>query len=335
MAESKQATATMRALVGGVAPDWELRDIEVPTPAPGQILVRVRAAALNRADLYMLEGTYNPNTKTSSVYTAGLELAGEVESVGEGVESPAVGDRVMGSTLGAFATFAVLDHRHAIEVPEGLDWTEAAALPVGLSTAHDALVTQGGFTAGESVLIVGASSSMGLLAIQLAKALGAGLVLATTTTAEKVGQIKAAGADRVINTAAEPLAETVTGATGGAGVDIVLDHVGGQLFAELLAATRVGGLIINIGRLAGPTSTINLDQLAFRRLRVRGTTFSVRTPEERGEVCAALIPDVMPAVEDGRIKAVIDRVVPFDDAQLAAERMRSNQAAGKLVLTLA
>jgi NADPH:quinone reductase-like Zn-dependent oxidoreductase len=282
----------------------------------------------------MLEGTYNPNTKTSNVYTAGLELAGEVEAVGEGVESPAVGDRVMGSTLGAFATFAVLDHRHAIKVPENLDWSDAAALPVGLSTAHDALVTQAGFAAGDTVLVVGASSSMGLLAIQLAKALGAALVLATTTTPEKAGQIMAAGADLVINTQDENLAEKTTEATDGAGVDIVLDHVGGQLFADLLLATRIGGQIINIGRLAGPTSTINLDQLAFRRLRVRGTTFSVRTPEERAEVCAALLPAVIPAVEDGRIAAVVDRVMPFDDAQLAAERMRSNQAAGKLVLTL-
>ena len=325
---------TMSALVGGVAPDWELREVDLPAPAAGQILVRVRAAALNRADLYMLQGTYNPNTKTSNVYTAGMELAGEVEAVGEGVTSPTVGDRVMGATLGAFAPFAVLDHRHAIRVPAGLDWSEAAALPVGLSTSHDALVTQAGFKAGDTVLVVGASSSVGLLAVQLAKALGAGLVLATTTTAEKSGPIKAAGADLVINTANEGLAEKVTEATGGSGVDIALDHVGGQLFAELLPATRIGGMIINIGRLAGPECTINLDLLAFRRLRIRGTTFSVRTAEERGEVCAALIPEVLPAVEAGSIKPIIDRVVPFADAQLAAERMRSNEAAGKLVLTL-
>ena len=325
---------TMSALVGGVAPDWELRDVEVPTPEAGQVLVRVRAAGLNRADLYMLEGTYNPNTKTSNVYTAGLELAGEVEAVGEGIGKLAVGDRVMGATLGAFAPFAVLDERHAIDVPAGVDWNDAAALPVGLSTANDALVTQAGFLGGESVLVVGASSSMGLLAVQLAKALGASRVLATTTSEAKVEQIKAAGADVVINTASEQLAERAADATDGAGVDIVLDHVGGQLFAELLPATRIGGTIVNIGRLAGPTCTINLDQLAFRRLKVRGTTFSVRTPEERGEVCAALIPDVLPAVEDGRIKPIVDRVFPFEDAQGAAERMRSNQAAGKLVLAL-
>ena len=327
-------TKTMRALVGGVAPDWEIRDVDVPTPGPGQILVRVHAAALNRADLYMLEGSYNPNTKTSHVYTAGLELAGEVEAVGSEVENFAVGDRVMGAALGAFAPYALIDHRHAFAAPASMAWTDAAALPVGLATEHDALVTQAGFTAGDSVLIVGAGSSIGLLAIQLAKALGAGLVIATTTSGDKAGHLIEAGADVVVNTKTESLVERVHEATDGAGVDIVLDHVGGQLFADLLPAARIGGTIINIGRLAGPQSTINLDQLSFRRLRVRGTTFSVRTPEEHGEVCAAVVRDVLSAVADGRIRPVIDRVFSFDDAQSAAERLRANQAVGKLVLEL-
>jgi NADPH:quinone reductase-like Zn-dependent oxidoreductase len=332
---NKATTARMMcALVGGVAADWQVREVEVPKPGPGQLLVRVRAAGLNRADLYMLEGAYSPNTKTGNAYTAGFELAGEVASIGSEVEGFAVGDRVMGSTLGAFAPCALLDQRHALAVPGWLGWSEAAALPVGLSTEHDALVTQGGFQPGDSVLVVGATSSIGLLAIQLAKALGAGLVLATTTSEQKQPQLTTAGADVVINTRTEGLAERTTEATGGSGVDIVLDHVGGQLFAELLPATRIGGMIVNIGRLAGPECTINLDQLSFRRLRVRGTTFSVRTPEERAEVCAALKADVLPAVADGRIQAVIDRVVPFDGAQSAAERMRANEAAGKIVLEL-
>jgi NADPH:quinone reductase-like Zn-dependent oxidoreductase len=137
------AARMMRALVGGVAPDWQVREVEVPKPGRGQLLVRVRAAGLNRADLYMLEGGYSPNTKPGNLYTAGFELAGEVESVGSEVERFAVGDRVMGSTLGAFAPYALLDYRHAIAVPGSLGWSEAAALPVGLSTEHDALVIQG------------------------------------------------------------------------------------------------------------------------------------------------------------------------------------------------
>jgi NADPH:quinone reductase-like Zn-dependent oxidoreductase len=327
-------TATMRALVGGLAADWQVREVDVPLPGAGQILVRVQAAGVNRGDLYMLEGTYNPNTKTSNVYTAGFELAGTVDAVGPEVSAFAVGDRVMGATLGAFAPYALLDHRHAIAVPGELAWADAAALPVGLATEHDALVTEGGFRRGDRVLVVGATSSVGLLGVQLAKALGASLVIATTTSASKVDSLLAAGADLVVNPRCDSLTDRVNAATENAGVDIVLDHVGGEQFAELLGVTRLRGTIVNIGRLGGPTTTINLDQLSFRRLRIRGTTFSVRSPEERGEVTARLIPDVLPAVAGGRIRPIVDRVVAFDDAQSAADRMRANEAVGKLVLAI-
>jgi NADPH:quinone reductase-like Zn-dependent oxidoreductase len=184
-------------------------------------------------------------------------------------------------------------------------------------------------------LVVGATSSVGLLAVKLARALGADPVIATTTSGRKGANLKAAGAHFVINTATENLVEGVNDATGGVGVDIALDHVGGQLFAELFMATRIGGKIVNIGRLAGPQCTINLDQLSFRRLNVRGTTFSVRSAEERAEERAALIPEVLPAVAAGQLKPVIDTVFRFEEAQRAAERMRSNEAVGKLVLELA
>ena len=324
---------TMPALLGGLGAEWELRDVDVPTPGPGQVLVRVRAAALNRADLYMLEGTYNPGGAARSTYTAGLELAGEVEAVGEGVEGVCVDDRVMAAMLGGFARYALVDHRHLMPVPPSVGWTEAGALPVGLQTEHDALVTQCGFRSGQSVLITGASSGMGTIGIQLAKALGSRIVLATTTSDAKVEALKAVGADVVVNTTTMPLAETVL-ATAREGVDIVLDHVGGQVFADALSATRIRGTLINIGRLAGGESTISLDRLAFRRLRVIGTTFSIRTAEERAEVCAALAPVVLPAVGDGRIRPVIDAVFSLEDFKQAAERMRSSRAIGKIVLEI-
>jgi NADPH:quinone reductase-like Zn-dependent oxidoreductase len=327
-------TDKMTALVGGVGPDWVFEKREVPTVGAGQILIRVRAASLNRADLYMLEGSYSPNSKTSNTYVAGLELAGEVAAVGTDVQGLAVGDRVSGAGLGAFAPYALLDHRHAIAAPDSLSWTDAAALPVGLATEHDSLVTQAGFTAGQRVLVVGATSSIGLIAVQLAKALGADTVVATTTSDSKKQALLGAGADVVINTRSEDLARAVNAATGGRGVDVVLDHVGGQLFAETLPATRTGGTIVNIGRLAGAQATINLDHLSFRRLRVLGTTFSVRTPDELANVCAALIPDVMNAVATGQIRPIVDRVFPFERAIAAAEYLRSNQATGKVVLTM-
>ena len=325
---------TMRALVGGVGPEWEVRELAVPTPGPGQILIRVHAAGLNRADLYMLEGSYNPNTKTSSVYTAGLEMAGEVAAVGPDVTSVGVGDRVCGAGLGAFAEFALLDRRHAIALPESASWSEAAALPVGLATEYDALVTQAGFTAGNSVLVIGAATAIGLIAVQLATAFGASLVIATTTSDAKEHALKEIGADVVINSKIENLAEAVSAATGGAGVDVVLDHVGGDLFAHTLGATRVGGTIVNIRRLGGPQATIDLNQLSFRRLHLLGRTFSIRTPDELADVCAALVPDVLPAVADGRVRPVVDRVFTFDDAHKAADYLRSNQAIGKVVLEM-
>jgi NADPH:quinone reductase len=325
---------TMRAFLGGTGPDWEFRQVEVPTPKPGQILIRVYAAGLNRADLYMLEGSYSPNSRTSNAFTAGLELAGEVAAVGAGVQNIAVGDRVSGAGLGAFAEYATLDHRHAIALPDTLSWTDAAALPVGLATEHDALVTQGRFTPGQSVLVVGATSAIGLIAVQMAKALGASLVAATTTSEAKKAALTDLGADVVINTTTDNVAQAVNAATRGTGVDVVLDHVGGQLFADTLAATRVAGIVVNIGRLGGAQATIDLNELSFRRLRVCGTTFSVRTPDELADVCTALVPEVMPAVADGRIRPIVDRVFAFDDALKAAEYLRTDQAIGKVVLEM-
>jgi NADPH:quinone reductase len=325
---------SMRALVGGAGPDWEQRQVDIPAPAPGQVLIRVHAAGLNRADLYMLEGSYNPKSKTSAVFTAGLELAGEIAAVGDDVTSVGIGDRVCGAGLGAFADYAVLDARHVIPVPASLSWTDAGALPVGIATEHDALVTQGGFTSGQSVLVIGGTTAIGLIAVQMAKALGASVVAATTTSASKTAALTAAGADVAINTSADGLADAVSNATDGAGVDVVLDHVGGQLFADAFAATRVGGTVINIGRLAGTQSTVDLNTMSFRRLRVFGTTFSVRTPDELAAVCAAVRPEVMPAVADGRIRPVVDRVFEFDDAKKAADYLRTNQAMGKLVLRI-
>jgi NADPH:quinone reductase-like Zn-dependent oxidoreductase len=244
-----------------------------------------------------------------------------------------VGERVMGVTLGAFAPYAAVDARHVIPVPENRSWTEAASLPVGLATEYDALV-QAGFAAGARVLVVGAATSVGLAGVQVAKALGASQVIATTTSAGKAETLRSLGADVVVDTGTEKLSEAVSAATGNAGADIVLDHVGGALFAAALGATAIGGTVVSIGRLAATESTIDLNLLAFRRLRLLGTTFSIRTPDEFAEVCAAVADVVVPAVGEGRVRAVVDRVFEFGDANAAAEYMRSNQAVGKIVLKL-
>lgn len=322
---------TMSALIGRAGGDWTLTETPLPTLWPGQALIRVHAAGVNRADLSMLEGTYLTNRDDPWEYPAGLELAGEVAALGEGVTNVAVGDRVMGTTLGAFSDYAAVNAAHLVPVPEGIDWTVAGALPVGLTTEHDALVTQAGFTAGDTVLIVGATSGVGLIGLRLAKALG-GRVIATTTSASKADALRDAGADVVVDTRATDLTTAVLDATDGVGADIALDHVGGDLFASLLTAVRPQGTIINIGRVAGPKATIDLDDLSFRRLRVIGTTFSTRSDEERAEVAARLAEEVLPAVADGRILPVIDEVLPLAEAHRAEARLRANEAIGKIVL---
>ncbi|AXL53462.1 putative oxidoreductase [Paraburkholderia caffeinilytica] len=325
---------TMRALFGGTGPDWVLkRDAAIPALSLGAVRVRIMAAALNRADLYMLKGTYNPKLKPGDVYPAGMEFAGVVETSSPLAPSMPVGTRVMGVTMGAFADYALCDPRMLLPVPDGMTFEDAACLPIALATENDALVTQAGFTAGQSVLVVGGTTSIGLLAIQLAKVLGASTVIATTSSEAKRSALLEAGADVAINTATESLVDLVLAATDGKGVDVTLDHVGGALFASLPAATKIQGTIVNIGRLAGAAANLDLDAVSFRRQRLIGTTFSIRTSEELGQVCMALHGEVMPAVAAGKFTPRIDSIYPAEEALTAANRLRDNAALGKILLS--
>ncbi|MFE3758561.1 zinc-binding dehydrogenase [Nocardia tengchongensis] len=324
----------MRALVGGKGADWILENRDLPEQL-GAVRVQVMAAGLNRADLYALDGSYTANSQGAGPFVAGMEVAGIVESSSLLAPHLPVGTRVMGITVGAFADYALCHPRMLVPIPDQLGFEAAASLPVGLITEHDALVTQAGFTAGDSVLIVGGTSAIGLIGIQLAKALGAGTVIATTTSGHKRAVLLEAGADIAVNTATEDLADVVLAATDGTGVTITLDHVGGDLFLQLPAATAIGGTIISIGRLAGAVTTLDLDTVAFRRQRLLGTTFSIRTRTELGDVVAALTDRVLPAVAAGKIVPKLDSVHPVDDAVTAAQRLRDNGATGKIVLSFA
>lgn len=325
---------TMRALVGGTGPEWSLVERELPEQL-GAIRVQVMAAGLNRADLYALDGTYTAAGQAEGTFTAGMELAGIVERSSLLAPGLPVGTRVMGITAGAFADYALGHPRMLVPIPDHLGFDQAATLPVGLITEHDALVTQAGFRAGDTVLIVGGTSSVGLVGIQLAKALGASTVIATTTTEDKRALLVAAGADVTVNTATENLTDAVLDATGGRGAEVTLDHVGGARFGQLPAATAIGGRIVSIGRLAGRTVELNLDTVAFRRQRLIGTTFSIRTRTELGDVVQALVPEVLPAVRDGLITPHLDSVHTIASASAAAERLRANAATGKIVLSFA
>lgn len=261
---------------------------------------------------------------------AGYEAAGRVAAVGDGVDAARVGSRVMANTVHAFAEFAVAEHRRTLPIPEELSYEEGAALPTALLTEHGAL-RAGGFQTGQSVLITGATSAIGLIGIQIANGVGADKVLATTRSSRKTDLLTSHGAEVVIDTTRHTLTDEVRKATDGKGVDLVLDHVGGQAFADGLGGVRKGGTVVQIGRLDQASTTIDLDTLSYGRLTVRGVSFGA--PDELAELLTGAAIELLPAVADGRVRPVIE-VLPFDRADDAADLIREARARGKAVLSL-
>ncbi len=265
-------------------------------------------------------------------FIAGFEYAGVIVAVGPGAGVWQVGDPVMGSAPHAFADFLVADHRFVLPRPAGLAAGIACALPTGLLTEHGALAVAG-FAAGQSVLITGASTGIGLIGVQVAKALGASTVIGTTRRADRGELLASVGVDTVVATDDHDLVEAVMAVTSGRGADVVLDHVAGQTFAQCLRATAKDGHVVNIGRLAGPASTIDLDALSYRHLTVHGVSFGFTRDWEMADVIAGVSRDVMPAVTRGEIRPVIDSTIDVEDFADVADRLRSGTAVGKLVLT--
>lgn len=325
-------TKTMRALIGGRGPTWPLDETPVPEPGPGQVLIRNRASATNNADLPMLDAADPTQGGTGEEFTAGYEYAGEIAAAGEDAGDWKVGDPVMGTFPSAFAEYLVADHRFVLPRPENLAPEVACALPTALLTEFGALRVAG-VAAGSSVLITGASTSIGMIGVQIAKTLGASPVIATTRSAGKRELLTTLGADTVIVTGDEDLTDAVLAATDDNGVDVVLDHVAGGTFAQCLPATAVDGRVVNIGRLAGPASTIDIDALSYRHLTVHGVSFGFSRDWETVPILEALRADVLPAVGRGEIAPVIDETFAVEDAAQAVGRLRSGEAVGKIVLT--
>lgn len=308
-----------------------LSDMPEPSHGADEILVRVRAAALNRADLGMSTGgAHGPNGGVGK--TLGLEWAGEVVAVGDDVERWSVGDRVMASGPGGFAEYAVSAAATAFPVPPELGWQEAAALPVGLQTMHDALVARGGFVAGQSVLIQGATSGMGLLGLQIARELGASAVIGTTSSARKLPRLRRLGADVALDSTDPDWVARTLETTADAGVDVLLDLVAGDLATDNLRATRVGGRIVNIGRVGGEHVTLDLDLHSMRRITYVGTTFRTRTREEVADVVRDADKALGSAISAGRVRMPVSAAYPLDEADEALEAMGANTHFGKLVL---
>ena len=321
----------MRAMVVGEH-GLELQDIPAPTPGPGEVLVRVRAAGLNRAELAMAAG-HAHGALGGKGAVIGLEWAGEVAGVGAEVQGVREGDRVMCSGNGGYAEYAVADWGRVSPVPaNNMGWEQAATLPIALQTMHNALVTVGQMQAGQAVMIQGASSGVGLMGLQIARLLGAGLVIGTSTNAARRARLAEFGAGLAVDTADPAWPDAVLAATGGQGVDLVVDQVSASVANGNLRATRILGRIVNVGRLGGATGTFDFDLHAARRISYVGVTFRTRSIEEVREINRLMRADLWEALEAGKLALPIDRVFPLEEAVAAQAHMRANNHLGKIVL---
>jgi NADPH2:quinone reductase len=311
----------------------ELANVPAPKPGAEDVLVRVRAVALNRADLAMARGVKHGGAGGAGA-VLGLEWAGEVAEAGAAVSGFRPGDRVMGSGAAAFAEFVAADWGRVQKIPRGMDFQQAATLPVALQTMHDAVVTHGELKAGQSILILGASSGVGLMGLQIARAKGAGLVIGSSTHAERRARLSEFGAHLAVDTSNPNWVQQVRDATRGEGVDVVVDQVTGSLASQTLHATKILGRIVNVGRLAGNQAQFDFDIHARRRITLVGVTFRTRSKEEIREIVRKMQADIGPLVETGRLALPVSHTFEFSQLNEALRVMGENRHFGKIVLRL-
>jgi NADPH2:quinone reductase len=311
----------------------EVVDVPVPVAGNGDVLVRVRASALNRADLLQRTGRYAaPPGWPADIL--GMEIAGEIAEVARDVSTWKKGDRVMGIVGGGgHAEFATTRAAQLAPVPPILSWEEAAATPEAFITAHDALITQAAMQKGERVLIHAVGSGVGIAAVQLVKAFG-GVCYGTARTADKVERAREYGlADGVVlDETLDALAPAVKKWTDGAGMNVILDLAGGPYMPVNVECTALMGRIMVIGLVAGRTATLDLGVILNRRITVRGTALRPRTNAQRADATAAFARDVVPLIERGDVRPVVDRVFPLEQVADAHRLMESNATFGKIVL---
>jgi NADPH:quinone reductase-like Zn-dependent oxidoreductase len=312
----------------------ELRDLPKPVPASNEVLIRVRASSLNRADLLIAAG--HQHGRVGGVGARlGLECAGEVEAVGGEVEGIEPGDRVMGSAPGGYAEYAVTDWGRVHRIPaNNMTYAQAACLPVALQTMHNAVVTAGRLKAGEALLISGASAGVGLMGMQIGKLMGASPVMGTSTHAERRARLEEFGCDLALDSSDPNWPAEVKKATGGRGADLIVDLVSGSVANQNLEAAALLGRIVNVGRLGGMTGELNFDLHALKRIDYIGVTFRTRTPQEVREIVRAMRADLWAAVEAGQLSLPIDRTFPLEEIAQALAVMRANQHFGKIVITV-
>jgi NADPH2:quinone reductase len=297
------------------------------------VQVAVRAIGVNRADLSLNPGHFRKVGGGPTLPVAGLEMAGEVAATGHEVVGLKTGDRVMAMAARAYAEYATVDFRLAIAVPPGWSWEEAAASPVALMTAHDAVMTNGRMAPGDTVFIQGASTAVGITAVQIAKLRGAKAVIGTSTSAAKLERLKALGMDHGIDPKRQDFAARVLELTGDQGADVIIDHIGGSALPGNMRCAAILGRIVNVGRMGGLKGEIDLDLLSLKRLSLIGVTFRTRSIEEIAALIARMKDDLWADVFARRLRQVLDRAFPLDEAAAALAYMKSNVHFGKIVLT--
>jgi NADPH2:quinone reductase len=305
----------------------ERRDVPQPTPKEGQLLVDVRASSFNRGELLTGHGAYDPKGKP-----AGMECAGEVAACGAGVAGFAVGERVMGRCVGGFADFALMDAREALRIPARLSWEQAAAIPLVFMVAHDMLVTHGRLQPGEWLLITGASSGVGVASLLAAKALG-GKVIGTSGSEQKLAKLRELGLDVGVATRGGGFYEPAMQATGNKGVNLVVNNVGGTVFAECVRTLAYEGRLATVGYLDRTLQAeIDLEALHAKRLHLFGVSNKLRPAAERAETVRAFERDFLPLFADGRLTPVVDRVFALDELAAAHAYFDSGATLGKVVV---
>jgi NADPH:quinone reductase len=312
----------------------EIREIPAPRPKPNEVLVRVRAAGLNRAELAMAAG-HKHGALGGAGAVIGLEWAGEVAEVGAEVTGIKPGDRVMCSGNGGYAEYAVTDWGRVAGIPaNNMSFEQATTLPIALQTMHDALVSNGRLSAGETVMIQGASSSVGLMGLQIAKRLGASLVIGSSTNPARRARLAEFGADLAVDSGDPAWPDVVLQATGGKGVDLIIDQISASVAKANMNAAAVLGRIVNVGRLGGAKGEFDFDLHALKRIAYIGVTFRTRSLDEVRAINRKMRADLWPLVEAGTLALPIDRIFPLDEAAAAQAHMRANAHFGKIILRM-
>lgn len=318
----------------GLSNRFELREVPAPEPKAGEILVRVRSSSLNRADVFLGKGAHSRDKLMGMDRPVGQECTGEVVRCGEGVQGFAAGERLMGRTKGGFAEFAVIDAREAIRVPAALSWDQAAATPIVFLVTYDMLFSFGRVQPGDWVLITAVTSGVGVASLQTAKAFGA-RVIGTSGSSAKLEKLQAVGLDVGVATRSGDFVDAAKQATAGKGVNLVVNNVGGSVFAACQQALGYRGRLAQVGYVDNVFgSSISVEQLHTNRQVFYGVSNRFRTAAERAETVRGFVADVLPKFADGTIRPLIDRTFAFDELPAAKAYMDADAHVGKIVIRM-